>query len=57
MYTFNNLKIGTRLGAMFAFTIAVALSLALYARHVLSDISSDVQQLTTELTKRKHDQS
>jgi methyl-accepting chemotaxis protein len=48
MYSFNNWKIGTRLGAVFVFTIAVTLSLAMYARHVLTDISSDVQQLTRE---------
>ncbi len=48
MVSFTNWKIGTRLGVTFAFAIVVALSLALYARHVLTDISTDVAQLTSE---------
>jgi len=48
MKSFIDWKIGTRLGAAFAVTIAVALAMALFARYELADISADVDGLVSD---------
>ena len=48
MNTFNNLRIGTRLGIGFALVITTALGVAVYARFALAEVNTELHLLTDD---------